>query len=105
MSFKVERRAEAEAVRILVHGELDMATGPRVDEAVRAAAREARRVVLDLSQVTFFDSTGLQVVLDADVRARTDGYTFAVAPGDGEPLRVMRLAEVIGRLTVEDAHP
>ena len=87
MSFKVERKAEAEAVRVLVHGELDMATGPRVEEALLAAAREARRVVLDLSKV------------------KTDGYTFAVAPGDGEPLRVLRLAEVIGRLTVEDAHP
>ena len=40
----------------------------------------SRRVlVLDLREVTFFDSTGLQLVLDADVRAREEGRTFIVA--------------------------
>ena len=58
--------------------------------------------MLDLREVTFFDSTGLQLVLDADVRAREEGRRFVVAAGDGEPRRVLELAEVIERLTLEE---
>jgi anti-anti-sigma regulatory factor len=59
-------------------------------------------LVLDLRAVTFFDSTGLQIVLDADVRAREEGRTFIVAvDADGEPRRVLDLAEVADRLNIE----
>jgi hypothetical protein len=51
--------------------------------------------------VSFFDSTGLQIVLDAEVRAREEGRSFVVAPGDGEPRRILELAEVAERLTLE----
>ena len=60
-------------------------------------------LVLDLREVTFFDSTGLQLVLDADVRAREEGRRFVVAvAGDGEPRRVLELAEVADRLNLEE---
>ena len=55
-------------------------------------------LVLDLRKVTFFDSSGLQLVLDADVRAREEGRSFVVALGDGEPRRVLDLADVADRL-------
>ena len=41
-------------------------------------------------------------VLDADVRAREDGRRFVVLPGDGEPMRVLELAEVADRLQLEE---
>jgi anti-anti-sigma factor len=101
--FEVERIDTEGEVRILVRGELDLDSGARVQDALERAERDRPPlVVLDLTQVTFFDSTGLQTVLDADVRARDDGRRFVLAPGDGEPLRVLRLAEVIDRLTLED---
>ena len=59
-------------------------------------------LVLDLRDVTFFDSTGLQLVLDADVRAREEGRRFIVLPGDGEPRRILELAEVADRLQLEE---
>ena len=71
-----------------MRGELDLATGPRVEEELRRAEAEAPdTLMLDLREVTFFDSTGLQLVLDADVRAREEGRTLIVLPGDGEPRR------------------
>jgi anti-sigma B factor antagonist len=103
LPFKVERQKTDEAVRIVVRGELDMETGPRAEEEIRRAEQDHPPVlVLDLREVTFFDSTGLQIVLDADVRAREEGRRFVVAPGDGEPRRVLELAEVTDRLTLED---
>ena len=59
-------------------------------------------LVLDLREVSFFDSTGLQLVLDADVRAREEGRTFIVLAGHGEPRRVLELAEVTDRLNLQE---
>ncbi|MDA0174033.1 STAS domain-containing protein [Solirubrobacter taibaiensis] len=103
LPFKVERQQNNGKVRIVIRGELDMETGPRAEEELRRAENDQPGVlVLDLREVTFFDSTGLQIVLDADVRAREEGRTFIVLAGDGEPRRVMELADVIGRLNLEE---
>lgn len=103
LPFKVERQQANGTVRVIVHGELDMETGPRAEEELRRAeADKPSMLVLDLRAVTFFDSTGLQLVLDADVRAREEGRTFVLLPGDGEPRRVLELAEVADRLNLED---
>ena len=101
--FALERQVSAGTVRIVVRGELDLATGPRLEEEVgRAEAEGPDTLVLDLRDVTFFDSTGLQIVLDADVRAREEGRTLIVLPGDGEPRRILELAEVADRLRLEE---
>jgi anti-anti-sigma factor len=101
--FALERQLSSGVARIAVRGELDLSTGPRLEEEVRRIEAEAPKVlVLDLREVTFFDSTGLQLVLDADVRAREEGRTFVVAPGDGEPRRILELAEVADRLNLEE---
>ena len=103
-AFRAERRTEGSAVRVVVHGELDLETGPRLEEELRHARRaDPAELILDLSRVTFFDSTGLQIVLDCDVRARADGHRFKVVTGAGEALRVLELADVTGRLTIEGA--
>jgi len=68
----------------------------------RAEAEQPGTLILDLREVTFFDSSGLQLVLDADVRAREEGRTLIVLPGDGEPRRILELAEVADRLNIEE---
>ena len=101
--FALKRQLSSDAARIVVSGELDLSTGPRLEEEVRQLEAEGPAVlVLDLREVTFFDSTGLQLVLDADVRAREEGRTLIVAPGDGEPRRILELAEVADRLRLEE---
>ena len=81
-----------------------METGPRAEEELRRAEDDRPPVlVLDLREVTFFDSTGLQLVLDADVRAREEGRRFVVAvSADSEPRRILELAEVADRLNIEE---
>jgi anti-sigma B factor antagonist len=103
LPFHVERQSEDHTVRVIVHGEVDVATGPRLAEEVRAAeSAEPERLVIDLREVTFFDSTGLQIILDAEVRARNAPWALVVAPGQGEPRRILELAEVLGRLQLEE---
>jgi anti-anti-sigma factor len=103
LPFTIERQVEEDRVRVTVHGELDVETGPRLAEELFAIeGRAPATLVLDLSDVSFFDSTGLQIVLDAEVRAREQERTFVVLPGEGEPRRVLELAEVADRLTLEE---
>ena len=103
LPFKVEKQQSNGKVRIVIRGELDMETGPRAEDELRRAEEGRPPVlVLDLREVTFFDSTGLQLVLDADVRAREEGRTFIVLAGEGEPRRVLELAEVTDRLNLEE---
>ena len=78
-----------------------MTTGDRLEsELLRAERREPGTLTLDLSDVDFFDSTGLQILLDADVSAHEGGRRLVVVPGDGEAARVLALAEVADRLNV-----
>ncbi len=89
-------------VHLVVAGDLDLTTADRLDRALRDAERaEPRALVLDLSGVTFFDSTGLQILLDADVRARTATRRFVVRTGAGEVARVLALTDVTSRLQAQ----
>jgi anti-anti-sigma factor len=101
MSIRIERHDDTDGVRILVHGDVDMTTGGRLEsELLRAEREQPGTMTLDLVGVDFFDSTGLQILLDADVRAHETGRRLIVIPGDGEAARVLMLAEVYDRLDV-----
>lgn len=57
-----------------VDGEIDLASAPRLrQEVISLVADDRTRVVLDLSDVAFCDSTGMGVLVGAVKRARTAG--------------------------------
>jgi anti-sigma B factor antagonist len=73
---------EGDSVRISLHGELDLSTVASAEEAMRQAEHgPARRLVLDLSGLTFMDSTGLRLVLRADRRSRGGDRRLRLVPG------------------------
>jgi anti-sigma B factor antagonist len=64
--------------RITVRGELDLGTAPQLERALEDAGDDA---VLDLRGLTFMDSTGVRVLLEAAGRGR--GLRI-VAPAGGD---------------------
>jgi anti-sigma B factor antagonist len=55
-------------------GELDLATRDGAKAVIeRAQARTPRFLILDLRSLEFIDSTGLHILLDADLHARRNG--------------------------------
>lgn len=101
MAIEIERHDDPQGPRIVVRGEIDMSTGDEFEAAILAAeAGQPGAVTLDLSAVEFFDSTGLQILLDANVRARDADRRLVVAPGEGEVMRVLDLAQVADRLDI-----
>lgn len=66
--------------RVVVAGELDAATAPELDATLGALASDdaVRRIVVDLAEVTFIDSKGLQALCRKAKAADTDGFDLAV---------------------------
>jgi anti-sigma B factor antagonist len=93
-TIAIDRLPDAVVVRPI--GELDMATTPSLAAALQAA--EGPLLVLDLSGLTFIDSTGLTLTLQEHRRAERDGRAFALADGDDRILRVFRLMKLDLRL-------
>lgn len=85
------------AVRLVLTGDVDLATAPAVDELLRTSVAEAKAagqgVVVDLSAVTFLDSTGLACLARASTDLAQGGGVFRV---EGASPMVARLLEVAG---------
>lgn len=83
--------------QITLVGELDLSSAALLDAAVRAAAErpDTARVALNLAELTFMDSTGLQALLNA--RLRLAGLGIALVLRD--PSRVRKVLTIAG---VED---
>lgn len=67
------RREGPGAASVQVSGELDLATGLQLEQALDEALASARLVLLDVGEVSCIDSTGLHVIVTATSRARADG--------------------------------
>jgi len=76
-----------------VSGELDIRTTPRLAQTLRACLLQARRVVLDLHDVEFIDSSGVHAIVDAGVRARQDGRRLVLVRVPSHVHRVFTLSE------------
>jgi anti-anti-sigma factor len=81
---------------VSIAGELDLASADRLErELQRVEATDALTIILDLSGLTFIDSTGLRVILRAHARSRADSNRLALLRG---PTAVQRLFELCGVL-------
>lgn len=94
----------ADGIRVLVGaGELDVAALPPVLPRVPALVAGAAGVVLDLTAVTFFDSSGVRLV-DALARACAEiGAGFrVVAPHRVLARRVLEIVGLVDGLVEDD---
>jgi len=98
-ALQITTTSQDGTTRIEVTGELDIASGPDLEQVLETHLTEpGADLVLDLRGVTFLDSSGLRVVLVASRTAEQAGRRLGVVPGDGQVLRVIRLAQVEDRL-------
>jgi anti-anti-sigma factor len=91
--LRSERREDGEL--ILVGGEMDLSTSAMVDREVRRAeASDAENIVLDLDQLEFLDASGVQMLLDASARSKTDGDRLRITRASAP--QVQRVIELTG---------
>lgn len=90
--------SETDGVSVLaVAGEVDIYSAPQLDECMSSLINGGSgdlggaRVVLDLSEVGFLDSTGLGVVVKALKRVRENEGTLNVVVADERIAKVFRI--------------
>jgi len=95
--FHVDSATSAGACVIAAAGELDLASAPGLLQALETAEGSmAEAVVLDLSGLTFVDSTGVRAVLQAVQASRAGDDKLRLRRGWAEPVR--RVFELVGVL-------
>lgn len=82
-----------------VAGEIDLATAPQLEAKVTEADPEGH-LVLDMTNVTFMDSTGLRVLISAHERANENGGSLAIVAGEGPVTKLLSITGVDGWLSV-----
>lgn len=100
----LEVRSERSADRhvIVLKGELDLDGVERVTEELeRAEASDARQIVLDLSDLTFIDSSGVRMIVCANLRSEAGGDRLRLIRGSPGVQRVFELTGVVDRLPFE----
>lgn len=66
-------RTSDAAAHVVVAGELDICGVPHMDRALRRAERDGGPIVVDMQELEFLDSSGLQLLLATDLRLRSAG--------------------------------
>ena len=102
--FAVAVQRDEAVATIVVSGELDLATVPQLS-AIVGEHCDARLLVLDLNAVTFIDSTGVRLLIEADRACAGSGSRLVVLAGNGPVRRVLDLCELDGRLALAAHHP
>lgn len=92
-SYSVEvRQGVGDVVTIAVHGEVDLAVGGALTEAIVAVGPPAgSTVVVDLDGVTFLDSSGISALVRAHHRLAEDGAGVALVGGPDHVRKVLSI--------------
>lgn len=96
--LKLSEEVVGRTAILALDGEVDLHTAPEVDQAlVLILHRGPRRLVVDLSQVSFLNSAGLDVLVRCHRRAgaRTDLRIVATTRATWRPLQIVRLHEIL----------
>jgi anti-sigma B factor antagonist len=93
--LEIEASEQNGVAHVVLSGELDLSTVDKVEhELTRVEAEGPATVALDLSRLTFLDSSGLRLIVSADKRARRDSRRFVVVRGSETVQRVFAITHL-----------
>jgi anti-sigma B factor antagonist len=84
----VQTTREGDHTLVRVSGDVDIATRPELAAELDEARQGDGPILVDLTDVTFMDSTGLALMLALDRDARASGRPLAIACPEG-PVRLL----------------
>jgi len=102
--FRILTNGSGAQVEVAIHGELDLATAAQLDaELARVAELDGvELVVVDLRELVFLDSTGLESIVKFDATARSQGIDLAVVRGPRAVERLFAVMQLDQRLRIVD---
>lgn len=86
---------------VAVSGELDAYTAPTLEDYLQSRLAGGEPVRLDLAGVTFMDSSGVRVIVNADNELRSAGSELVICDPSPVVARLLQLTSLDDRLTIE----
>jgi anti-anti-sigma factor len=91
-AFAVTVEGTDDGARIVVQGDVDIATVPRLEHALKQSlSASPAHVMIDLSAVEFVDSSGLRFLLRASQSAEHSGWSLALVRPAGSATKAFQL--------------
>ncbi|OFW61877.1 MAG: hypothetical protein A2133_02705 [Actinobacteria bacterium RBG_16_64_13] len=100
MSLSISTDTRDSAVVVQAEGDLDVYTAPRLKEALDAYVAGKGRLVLDLSEVHFIDSTALGVLVGVLQQTQINGGDFRLVVGDPFLLKIFHITGFDGIFSI-----
>ena len=99
--FQVDVQPDRDRVIVSPVGEIDLSTAPVVLRQVTELVDSGfTQVVLDLRQVGFVDSQGIQALMSADQHATEHGASLTVVVSDKVTRRALEICGLMERLDI-----
>jgi stage II sporulation protein AA (anti-sigma F factor antagonist) len=95
-----EKKLDKGAYLLVVRGELDISVASKFRELVAATPPDVTTLVMDLSELEFIDSSGLQVLLEEQKRLDASGGKLVIVSADPKMHDLFRLTGVDKMCTV-----
>jgi anti-sigma B factor antagonist len=92
---------ESRGTVVRVMGELDLASSSQFEQVLQSTDLEGR-VVVDLTECDFIDSSGLRVLLAGAMRAESEGGRLVLVAPEPNIRRVLELTGVESKLPVHE---
>lgn len=105
MSLSLTTESQGDAGIIHAEGDLDVYTAPRLKEAIDDALPRSARVVVDLTDVHFIDSTALGVLVAAHQKAQSSSNDFRLVVEDPFLLKIFRITGFDAVFSIHAAVP
>jgi anti-sigma B factor antagonist len=101
MKLRLARHSLSGAVVVAVEGELDLFTAPVLRDEVRDAIKQdGPTLVFDLASLSFMDSSGLSVLIEAWRLATSQGGGVCLAAPQDPVARILRTTGLDRRIKV-----
>jgi anti-anti-sigma factor len=101
----VHLRGDADAARVLVTGEFDLDNAPALSAALAKALADVDHVVVDLSGMTFMDSSALRAIVLAYEAALDVGKRLTLVNPQPPVRRIFEIVELSRMLDDDNPQP
>jgi len=93
-------QSRGDCMVITIRGDLDIVTSPQLDESLSAAESTHTRIILDLSEVDFLDTSALAVIVGHWKKAEAAGGTLALAGARYRYTKTLWITGLADKLTM-----
>ena len=98
-----ETREENGALVVTLSGDVDLSCSPEARKILLDCVKRKLKVVVDLSGITYIDSSGIASLVETLQMARKGGTAFSLAAVSEAALRVLQLARLDRVFTIHES--